>query len=135
VTDPLVEAAGSTTRCWRGGSWNYHEATLQSSIRFFDEEDRGNDHFGFRITGANTTTSVEEIKKHPRFNIYPNPTYDYITIEILSNQKQSIRIYSASGRLLLSKETSGELLIDVSAWSRGIYFISLNGESKRLIVE
>jgi hypothetical protein len=49
VENPLVEVDGSTLRCWRGGSWNYHEATLQSSIRFFDEEDRGNDHFGFRI--------------------------------------------------------------------------------------
>jgi len=47
--DPLVEVEGSTTRCWRGGSWNYHEATLQSSIRFFDEVTHGNDHFGFRI--------------------------------------------------------------------------------------
>ena len=51
VTDPLIEENGSTTRCWRGGSWNYHEATLQSAMRFFDEEDRGNDHFGFRIAG------------------------------------------------------------------------------------
>jgi len=49
VTDPFIEVSGSTTRCWRGGSWNYHQATLQSSIRFYDEEDRGNDHFGFRI--------------------------------------------------------------------------------------
>ncbi|MBT8044771.1 MAG: formylglycine-generating enzyme family protein, partial [Verrucomicrobiae bacterium] len=47
--NPLVEEEGSILRCWRGGSWNYHEATLQSSIRFFDQEDRGNDHFGFRI--------------------------------------------------------------------------------------
>lgn len=47
--NPLIEVAGSSTRCWRGGSWNYHEATLQSSIRFYDQEDRGNDHFGFRI--------------------------------------------------------------------------------------
>lgn len=49
VSNPLIEEEGNTTRCWRGGSWNYHEATLQSSIRFFDEEIRGNDHFGFRV--------------------------------------------------------------------------------------
>jgi len=49
VTDPLIEESGSTKRCWRGGAWNYHQATLQSSIRFYDEEDRANDHFGFRV--------------------------------------------------------------------------------------
>ena len=47
--NPLVEVVGSTTRCWRGGSWNYHEASLQSSIRFSDDETHGNDHFGFRV--------------------------------------------------------------------------------------
>jgi len=49
VVDPLIEVSGSTKRSWRGGSWNYHQATLESSARFFDDEDRGNDHFGFRI--------------------------------------------------------------------------------------
>ena len=49
ASNPFIEVSGSTLRCWRGGSWNYHQATLQSSIRFYDEEDRGNDHFGFRV--------------------------------------------------------------------------------------
>ncbi len=49
VTDPLILVPGSTTRSWRGGSWNYHQATLESSGRFSDEESHGNDHFGFRI--------------------------------------------------------------------------------------
>ncbi|MEP0936973.1 MAG: SUMF1/EgtB/PvdO family nonheme iron enzyme [Cyclobacteriaceae bacterium] len=57
VTDPLIEDPSSTLRCWRGGSWNYHEATLQSAIRFSDEEDRGNDHFGFRVAGAHSSTT------------------------------------------------------------------------------
>jgi formylglycine-generating enzyme required for sulfatase activity len=48
VRDPLVEN-GSTSRSWRGGSWNYHQATLESSGRFYDDENRGNDHFGFRV--------------------------------------------------------------------------------------
>ena len=49
VTDPLILKLGSTSRSWRGGSWNYHQATLESSGRYFDEESHGNDHFGFRI--------------------------------------------------------------------------------------
>ena len=49
VTNPLIEVDGSTKRSWRGGSWNYHLQTLQSSIRFSDDEIKGNDHFGFRV--------------------------------------------------------------------------------------
>tara|TARA_B100001250_G_C19754802_1_gene769593 strand:+ start:125 stop:1441 length:1317 start_codon:yes stop_codon:yes gene_type:complete len=33
----------------RGGSWNYHQATLKTSARAKDEQFKGNDHFGFRI--------------------------------------------------------------------------------------
>jgi len=53
ASNPLIEVANSTLRCWRGGSWNYHQATLQSAIRFNDEENRGNDHFGFRVVKNN----------------------------------------------------------------------------------
>ncbi|MFT6094160.1 MAG: sulfatase activating formylglycine-generating enzyme [Pseudohongiellaceae bacterium] len=49
VDNPLIEESGSTSRSWRGGSWNYHEATLETSGRYFDYENRGNDHFGFRV--------------------------------------------------------------------------------------
>jgi len=49
VTDPLIEVETSTTRSWRGGSWNYHQATLETAARYYDDENRGNDHFGFRI--------------------------------------------------------------------------------------
>ena len=52
ATDPLIEVQGSTLRCWRGGSWNYHQSTLETARRFSDEEDRGNDHFGFRVVGS-----------------------------------------------------------------------------------
>ncbi len=49
VTNPLLIEAGSTKRSWRGGSWNYHQMTLETSARFSTEESHGNDHFGFRI--------------------------------------------------------------------------------------
>ncbi len=49
VKDPLILVSGSKLRSWRGGSWNYHQATLESSGRFFDDVNHGNDHFGFRI--------------------------------------------------------------------------------------
>jgi sulfatase modifying factor 1 len=49
VTDPIIIDETSTIHSWRGGSWNYHEATLETAGRYYDEADRGNDHFGFRI--------------------------------------------------------------------------------------
>lgn len=48
-TNPLIEISGSTLKCWRGGSWNYHQSTLLTSTRYNAGYDHGNDHFGFRI--------------------------------------------------------------------------------------
>ncbi len=48
--DPLnttADAEGKRVR--RGGSWNYHSATLLTYARASDFENRGNNHFGFRI--------------------------------------------------------------------------------------
>ena len=50
--DPVNdEATGFKVR--RGGSWNYHLASLKSSARAEDEQFKGNDHFGFRIAKWN----------------------------------------------------------------------------------
>lgn len=47
-TNP-VNNTDSGVKVRRGGSWNYHQATLKSASRFFDEKFKGNDHFGFRV--------------------------------------------------------------------------------------
>jgi len=50
VSDPVNTVAGSDEqRVRRGGSWNYHATTLLTYARASDLEDRGNNHFGFRI--------------------------------------------------------------------------------------
>jgi len=50
VTNPMNSNAGSEAkRVRRGGSWNYHSATLLTYARASDFENRGNNHFGFRI--------------------------------------------------------------------------------------
>jgi formylglycine-generating enzyme len=50
ATDPLNNSAGTDSkRVRRGGSWNYHSKTLLTYSRAADMENRGNNHFGFRI--------------------------------------------------------------------------------------
>lgn len=50
ITDPNNTTAGTDSkRVRRGGSWNYHSSTLLTYARASDFENRGNNHFGFRI--------------------------------------------------------------------------------------
>ncbi|BDS11239.1 formylglycine-generating enzyme family protein [Aureispira anguillae] len=50
ATDPLNTTPGTDAkRVRRGGSWNYHASTLLTYARAADFENRGNNHFGFRV--------------------------------------------------------------------------------------
>jgi len=50
ITDPINNTSGTDTkRVRRGGSWNYHSPALLTYARASDFENRGNNHFGFRI--------------------------------------------------------------------------------------
>jgi len=50
TTDPVNTTAGTDSkRVRRGGSWNYHSETLLTYARASDFQNRGNNHFGFRI--------------------------------------------------------------------------------------
>jgi len=49
-SDPINSTSGSESkRVRRGGAWNYHKATLLTYSRAYDFENRGNNHFGFRV--------------------------------------------------------------------------------------
>jgi sulfatase modifying factor 1 len=66
VTNPLNTTAGTDgKRVRRGGSWNYHSATLLTYARASDPENRGNNHFGFRIV-HNASSSIPIITAQPQ---------------------------------------------------------------------
>lgn len=137
ITNPLIEVSGSTSRSWRGGAWNYHEATLQSSIRFYDEENKGNDHFGFRITAVNSTTSINEAESSLKYRIYPNPTSDYLTINFSEPQTNELelRIYSIDGKLLYSEIFLNQTLLNLENWNSGVYIIRIEGIVNKIIIK
>ena len=54
VRNPINTVPGpDSKRVRRGGSWNYHSETLLTFSRASDFENRGNNHFGFRVVKNN----------------------------------------------------------------------------------
>ncbi len=76
-------------------------------------------------TNLKSDNQVVEVK------IYPNPAYDFITIENLNVQVQNLRIFDITGKVCLSSITIKDNKIDVSDLSNGLYFIEINN-TKRL---
>jgi len=135
VTNPFIEQASSTLRCWRGGSWNYHEATLQSAMRFSDQEDRGNDHFGFRVANSVSETGIRAKKRQDSFQIYPNPSESYIVVELNKNGDFLLEIYSMSNDLIHQDWVNGVTKINITELTTGMYILKINETVKKLFVK
>ncbi|MGB0431144.1 MAG: SUMF1/EgtB/PvdO family nonheme iron enzyme [Bacteroidia bacterium] len=135
VTDPLIEVNGSTKRCWRGGSWNYHQETLQSAMRFSDEEDRGNDHFGFRIAGEYVATGTGMIEDRS-IRIFPNPAQDVVFIQLENEILNGYKLYRTDGKLVMQGETA---MVALDGIANGVYFLRINTnhgiKTKKLLVK
>ena len=73
---------------------------------------------------VDTTLSVDDFEEIG-LTIYPNPAKDYFTIENKQNRELSIKIYDASGKIVLNQEgQSFEILtIDTSRFNQGIHLL------------
>jgi len=92
---------------------------------------------GFQQPTANLTT-VTEINDESQFSVYPNPCTDHIYISCgsLRFDGVTIKLYDASGRLLLKEALSDAAClhkIDLSAYASHCYFLALNNEKNKLM--
>ncbi len=81
-------------------------------------------------TNFEVTTNVSEAQKPP-FMMYPNPSRDYVTV-ILDSEEQifhQLAFYSLSGTIVKTLGFYGAgKTIDTSDLYPGIYFVGISGE-------
>lgn len=82
---------------------------------------------------------VEELLKEDDVLIFPNPTSDKLIISLKDNSysEKTIRCFDVLGNEIVLIETFDKIIqIDVSSFSKGIYFIELqNKPSKQKITK
>ncbi len=82
---------------------------------------------GFDLTYRNIELSISE-NKAVAFKIYPNPVSETLFITSENNTIEKLNVYSINGKLILSeKEDTNQL--DVSALSKGLYFVEITSEN------
>ena len=71
------------------------------------------------------------------FSVYPNPSTNFITIDSFNKTIITIAIYGVSGKLLHSEInlSSESKTVDISSFSKGIYFIVVNNKFTKKIVK
>lgn len=75
------------------------------------------------------TTNVNGNIIKSEISLYPNPTNNYINIEITNNnviENYTVRLYNTLGELFFDSQlTSNLLTIDISSYSKGTYILTL----------
>lgn len=86
--------------------------------------------FALDLDYANQLVTTDENIMLTKFDIYPNPVADRLSIYTSYNENQNIvcRILNQSGQLMYEKKLSSNLLnINISDFPRGTYFVTLTG--------
>ncbi|MBC7696668.1 MAG: SBBP repeat-containing protein [Burkholderiales bacterium] len=68
------------------------------------------------------STNVQKEVLPPMFNIYPNPSRDFIFINNIKG-KSTITLYDVFGKLFIKKESDTDLILDVHNLPKGLYTI------------
>lgn len=89
---------------------------------------------------SNTTTTAilveictginQQENKSSLIHLYPNPTEGIFHIETSNNEMKMIQLVDVAGRIILSENFVDEkITIDISNFSKGIYYLSIKSES------
>ena len=125
--------------------WTIGQSVVANSNRIGFTWTDNRRHKGFDIYGKVTdwyligiteekNTSANELSS---FTVYPNPTNGKITIKInsINHIPAQIYLYDVSGRKqqsLVVNKNRGEAQLNLTNLAKGIYFVTLENESKRV---
>jgi uncharacterized repeat protein (TIGR01451 family) len=71
-----------------------------------------------------------------QINVYPNPTYDELTIELSNSVKpEPILITNMYGQVVLEKSIINKLTVKTLDWSKGVYIVKVGGVCVKVLVK
>jgi len=89
----------------------------------------------FRFTGNLLTTAAKTELPNIRFDIFPNPATDWVTVH-LNQENRGLLIYNLHGSVVYSNtERASEIKIPVSEiGGAGVYFVKVNSVVRKLVI-
>ncbi|CAM4333675.1 T9SS type A sorting domain-containing protein [Flavobacterium terrigena] len=91
----------------------------------------GNQNFtNHSINSIQVSTPVlnaNSFELNSKLNIYPNPTSNNVTVELLTNEISTLEVYDVSGKFLFTESLNKEInTINIEKLSSGIYFFKVS---------
>lgn len=87
-----------------------------------------------------TTVGLSDENEFELLNIYPNPSSEFITIELGTKNQVNVKIFDVNGKIVSDLGViNSTMKIDVSNWSKGVFFAHISNENRnevfKLIVQ
>ena len=74
-----------------------------------------------------------------KFNVYPNPAKDFLTIDSRNINISSVNVFNVLGTKVLERKELNDNKLNISSLSNGVYFLSISADdatvTKKFIVE
>lgn len=89
----------------------------------------------FNISYTNTS-SIQSVNSIERFNIYPNPATNVLSISNLFNDKFELEIMDIQGKIIDSMRSDNNLIsivLDKDSYKPGLYFLKLTSNENSII--
>ena len=68
-------------------------------------------------------------------HLFPNPATGRVTVNTGCGETQTVRLYTASGSLVMQMPVTTEASFDVSHLAGGVYILRVGSRSEKLIVQ
>jgi chitinase len=88
---------------------------------------------GIKACAFQNPNGVEETGLNAIVSIYPNPAMDRLTIETAVSETLNLKIINVLGSVVIEKQVSQKMTIDINALSPGIYLANISGTVQKFI--
>ena len=78
-------------------------------------------------------TSLDEVNTLAGLSVFPNPNKGFTTIQLQSEKETKARVFNLLGELVLEKDFSRKIELNISSLAAGTYFLELENEEGRAV--
>lgn len=90
----------------------------------------------FQVRNDPSASGISDLDDELNFSVYPNPAREEFTVyglQFLKGNEKSISVYDVTGRKIYSSKLETlNYKLQTSSWFRGIYFVEVSDETKRI---